>query len=397
MPNLRINEKSLERIPLAKSTPVEYYDTAMTGFGVKAGLKNRTYFVKGAVKGKQFKRQLGRVDLMTLEEARQAAVAVLRDAAQGITPDDREKQQTAKEEVTLANVLKTYLATRKTLKESTRDNYKNMLDRYLPEWLDRPLNEITPGMVVSKHAEIGAKSKAGADGTFRVVRALFNYAMEVYEEEVTRNPVKRLSSLKAWYKVPRKQGFVKPTQLPLFLSILRQHPCMVSDYLEVLLFTGIRSASEIARLQIADVDTKEQTILLRETKNGKPLYVPVCKTVMAAMERRIVDAKAAGSSYLFYSTAGKADVGHIVDVRIKIQNMLAGTELAHITPHDLRRSFLTYANELQIPSVTLKRLVGHAIPTDVTDGYIVLTIDRLRDAVKRIESFILDQVELADL
>lgn len=397
MPVIKLTEKSIERIPLASGAePVEYYDTRLAGFGVRSGAKSKTYFVKIALGGKQFKRSLGKVGVILFVAAQNAARQAIQDAGQGVTPDERRQLDQPPESITLQAVFKKYLAVRKNLRTSTATMYKTQLDRYLADWMMLPMNQITPAMVVTRHAEVGKKSPAMADGTFRIIRALYNFGMEVYEDELQRNPVKRLSTLKAWYKVPRKTGFIKPTQLPLFMSLLHKHSGMVADYLEALLFTGIRSASEIAKLQIKDVDIKENTIILYDTKTKDQLYIPVCATTMQALQRRITDAKAAGTTYLFYSFAGKEDVGYFVDVRTKIKGMLTGTELAHITPHDLRRTFLTYADELEIPNVVQKRLVGHAIPTDVTDGYKVLTMERLRNAVNKVEAFILQHAQAKD-
>jgi len=386
MPRIKLSEKAIERIPLSPNT-IEYYDTKLTGFGVRTGTSSKIYFVKGKTGDRQFKRKIGRVGLLSFEEARQKAVQILKDAEQGIDPD---VVKTTPDQITLRATLKMYFETRKTLKPSTKDMYKMELDRYLPDWLDLPMQSISSAMVVGKHAEIGIKSKAMADCTFRIVRALYNFAMDMHEETITRNPVKRLSSVKAWYKVPRKTSFIKPSMLPVFFDAIRKQPGLVSDYLEALLFTGIRSASEIAKLQINHVDLKEKSITLYDTKTQKELQIPVCASTLVILKRRIADAKHHKTPYLFYSFSSKTSAsGHITDVRISIKQITGGTELDYITPHDLRRSFITYADELDISKVVQKRLVGHAIPTDVTDGYIILTMDRLRSAVNKIEEFIL--------
>ncbi len=52
-------------------------------------------------------------------------------------------------------------------------------------------------------------------------------------------------------------------------------------------------------------------------------------------------------------------------------------------PHDLRRTFITLAEGLDIPHYALKRLVNHA-DTDVTAGYIVPDPNRLREPMQRI-------------
>lgn len=389
MPIIKITDKSVDRLPLS-DVAVEYFDSKLAGFGVRTGKKGKTYFVKGKADGKQFNRKIGRVGLMPFDDAYQTAVAILNDADQGVTPDQREAKKQDDDAITLELMLKKYFETRKTLKPRTKKLYQQCFNWYLDDWKQMPMQDITPAMVVAKHAEVGAISKAMSDGAFRVVRALYNFAMDMYEDTITRNPVKRLSTLNAWYRVPRKQKFIKPTQLPVFFEILNRYPGMVADYMELLLFTGVRSASEIAKLKIKDVDFKDQSIILHDTKSGKPLYVPACKSALAVLSRRVADAKAQGSEFLFYSTGTKkSSVGHLVDVRDMVLFMFSQTELTGLTPHDMRRSFLTYADEIELPNVVKKRLVGHAIPTDVTDGYIVLTMDRLRSAVDRIEAFIL--------
>ncbi len=46
--------------------------------------------------------------------------------------------------------------------------------------------------------------------------------------------------------------------------------------------------------------------------------------------------------------------------------------------HDLRRTFITVAESLDIPAYALKRLLNHRADGDVTGGYIVMNADRLR-------------------
>ena len=398
MPVIRLTEKAVDRIPFDEE-PVEYYDSKLSGFGVRSGIKSKTYFVKGRSNGKQFKRKIGKVGLMSFDEACQAAQKILADAEQGISPDQREAKEEQADSITLNSVLKEYLATRKNLKPRTAKLYKDSLNCYLSDWLDTPMRDITPSMVVLRHAEVGKKSPAMSDGTFRIVRALYNYAMDAYEEEITRNPVKRLSSVKAWYRVPRKQSFIKPSQLPIFFQAIRKHPGVVADYLEALLFTGIRSGSELARVQVDHVDLNERTISLYDTKTKNFLCVPVSESALQVLKIRMEDAKSKGTPYLFYffqkqaalngTWLPKKDDTHVRNVASFINAMFKGTDLEGITPHDLRRTFLTYADELEISNVAQKRLVGHAIPTDVTDGYKVLTMDRLHREVAKVEAYIL--------
>ena len=54
--------------------------------------------------------------------------------------------------------------------------------------------------------------------------------------------------------------------------------------------------------------------------------------------------------------------------------------------HALRNCFITVANrELMLPTSLTKRLVNHARPQDVTEGYAAdWTMDQLRDAAQKV-------------
>lgn len=395
MPSIKLTEKSVERLPFS-DVAVYYYDTRLIGFGVRVGKRTKTYFVQGRAAGKNFRPPLGKVGAIEFSEAYEKADKILKDAARGIypvlkaeAPEPPAPEPPPAKVLSLRTMLSEYLAARKKLKDRTRSDYLEVLERYLPDWMDLPMSSITPTMAQKKHEELGTVSPAGADYAFRVVRALYNYAMAVYDEEITRNPALRLSVVRAWYQVPRRKTFVKAVQLPTFFTCLRNNPGMLADYLELLLFTGIRSASEIATLEVSQVDLRERSIHLPDTKHDD-LHVPVSASALAVLKRRVKEATATGKKFVFFANTKKGYLNSRSDkVRSKIKAIFQDTDLEKFTPHDLRRSFLTYADELQIGNAVQKRLVGHAVSDDVTDGYKVLTLERLRKVVTRIERYIL--------
>lgn len=59
------------------------------------------------------------------------------------------------------------------------------------------------------------------------------------------------------------------------------------------------------------------------------------------------------------------------------------------TPHDLRRTFITIAESLDIPAYALKRLLNHKMHQDVTAGYIISDVERLRRPMQQVTDFIL--------
>ncbi len=64
------------------------------------------------------------------------------------------------------------------------------------------------------------------------------------------------------------------------------------------------------------------------------------------------------------------------------------------TPHDLRRTFITIAESLDIPAYALKRLLNHTSGADVTAGYIVASTERLREPMQKITDFMLKSASM---
>jgi integrase len=66
------------------------------------------------------------------------------------------------------------------------------------------------------------------------------------------------------------------------------------------------------------------------------------------------------------------------------------------TLHDLRRTFITVAESLDIPAYALKRLLNHKMSNDVTAGYIITDVERLRIPMQRITDFMLRSAKLRE-
>ncbi len=61
----------------------------------------------------------------------------------------------------------------------------------------------------------------------------------------------------------------------------------------------------------------------------------------------------------------------------------------HFTVHDLRRTFIIIAEGLDISAHALKRLLNHKMSGDITAGYIVTDVERLRKPMQQITDYFL--------
>jgi len=404
MPAARLTDKSIDRLPLTIKGYVEYYDTKLTGFGVRCGPKFKVYFVASRVKGRKnetghplkIKLNLGRVEILQFDDAYSQALVILGDAAKGITPDDHEKEQDRQQvleqarDLTVKQILEEYCQTKKKLKQTTKDSYLETLTRYVKDWLKLPIREITPDMVVRRHTEAGQKSPANADYTMRIIRALCNHTIETYEDVMVKNPVKRLSTLNAWYKVRRKSSYITPSDLQLWLPAMLERSPDARDYYLGLLFTGARY-DELISIKWKDINLQEGTAMFRETKSGAPLLVPLCGYYLDMLKVRKEIHGGKPDDYMFPSDQNPT--GHLVDLKEHLRAVKEATGISS-TQHDLRRCFLSYADEVGISPYAIKRLCNHALPQDVTEGYLQFNMDRLRRDVEKIASFILSHAGL---
>jgi integrase len=149
-----------------------------------------------------------------------------------------------------------------------------------------------------------------------------------------------------------------------------------------MLFTGLRrkSASEI---RWADVDLEAATLHIPNPKGGeeRAFTLPLPMYLVGLLKsRRAEHAKFCGSAekalpWVFPSP--EAESGHVQEIR---------EDDLGVTPHDARRLFITVAESLDVSSFALKLLANHALPRDVTAGYIRPDTERLRPVVEQVAS-----------
>jgi integrase len=232
----------------------------------------------------------------------------------------------------------------------------------------------------------------------RILRAVFNYAIGIYEDTdaiIGKNPVGVLKALGKWHNLDRRESSIVTDQLKDWFTGIHaiENPAM-RTILEMSLFTGARK-EEITSLKWSDVDIKSETpcAKFRETKNKKELLFPLPQHVVKLLKEYQQIAYSGPDGFLFPSW-GKS--GHIEDPRRSIKKAVEAGGVNFI-PHDSRRTFLSFCNheELQIQQWTQKRLCNHAKPQDVTQGYVQHELKSLALTVERIAAFILNHAGLA--
>lgn len=398
----KLTKSFIDALPLpaiqkdGRAAQVIYRDSALPGFGLRVGSGGtKTFFIEHRIKGRVKRISIGRYGPLTPSQARTKAQELLSSIILGDDPTVKKNTYKA-DNITLRQALNDYIAARKDLKKYSQYNYRRSLEVGLPEWMDKRLIDITKDMVESRHSEIGKETPVMANHTMRVLKLIFNHAIAKYEDDsgksvLTANPVDRLTKARAWYKVERRRTFLAPHELAAWYEAVGQIVSSTTrDYLVFLLFTGLRKIEAVS-LRWEDVSFESSSFTIADTKNGKPHTLPLTDFLTNMLKNRVIET--AGSPWVFPSPT--------TDSYIKNQTY-AVRQVINITGkpfslHDLRRTFITIAESLDIPAYALKALLNHHNPNDVTEGYIISGVERLRAPMQKISDFICDAVKARDI
>ncbi len=387
MPMIRITKRTIEAIETPAAGQVLYRDTELRGFGLRVGRRDRSYFVERQVRRRTVRTTIGRCDLLTPEQARKEAMRLLSQMADG-RDLNAERAARLAGQVTLQQAFDQFFDGRPHLSPSTIPNYRRTVRVYLSDWQSMPVNEITRRMVLDRHRELTAeRGPITANNAMRHLRSVYNFTAAT-NDNLPPNPVIILTQARAWHPQRRRRTLIAEHQLPKWFEAVQQAEEHVRDFLLIAIFTGMRR-SEVARLRWENIDLDGRTLLVPRTKNGEPLELPLSDHLhglLLARREMFQDAE-----WVF---PGSGQTGHIIETK-RFYARVERVGGVSFTLHDLRRTFVTIAESLDIPAYALKRLLNHRTDSDVTGGYIVISVERLRGPVERIAQRILEVAKVA--
>ncbi|MBU2837607.1 tyrosine-type recombinase/integrase [Acidithiobacillus thiooxidans] len=391
MERIRLSKRAIDTFPLRQEgeSPLFYRDRDLVGFGLKVTSQNKVFIVEKRVNGKPKRVTIGTYGApWTPENARNKAQQLLAVMAEGDLPTEIKRQERQRA-VSLDEVFQQYIQIR-TLTPKTVTEYRRALNLYLANWKNEPITSITRERVSERFRDISSENgHATANAVMRGLRALLNFAQHQYGTEqrplFRENPVQILSHTRAWHRISRRQNCLRPADFAPWLAAVRGLPnATMRDYLLFLLFTGMRR-EEAASLTWAQVDFANRMVKVTDTKNHDPLELPLPSVLLEMLHQR----KQQSDPDCRYVFPGDGRHGYVQEPRKALEAVKRITGITAM-PHDLRRTFMTVADSLEISPYALKRLVNHRRDqSDVTAGYIVSGVERLREPMERIAQAIL--------
>ncbi len=397
---MKFTKKKVDDLmPPATGKDIYFADEPMgLGMAVYAsGIKS--FIFQGRVAGTHKKRRitLGRYGTITLKTAEELAVSWADRLAKGDDPLIIEQKRKARG-VTLEDAINEYVSARKTkLKPGTIADIQKVMGGGLSDWYKKPVTEITREMVTRRHKKLGLKSPAQANLCFRYLRAVLNYASNIHADEkgkelLNSNPVKILSVTRSWHRIGRRTRHLRNHEIKRYIKAViglaevperdpgtgKINPKLkqgdvARDFYLLLLLTGLRR-SEALGLNWRDIDFEAKTLTIIDTKNRENHTLPLSDYLLDMLKARY-EKRTGGKVLDGFSNFRYAEDRIFKQTGIKL------------SPHDLRRSFATAAESLDISAYAVKALLNHKQSEDITRGYIQMSPERLMAPMQKITDY----------
>ena len=367
------------------------WDDKLTGFGVRVHPTGAKSYVvnyragNGGRKAPNKRVVVGRVGRVTPDQARRLAQELLGRVAAGDDPAGERAE--ARSLPTLGEACEDYIASGHGRAASTERGYRRYAALYLSDWLSRPLDAITRRDMESRFRLLTERhGEMPANQCLSFLRSVYRRPCVDYEG--LRNPVEQWLAGGGRYHRKTRRRISSPAEvLPCWrmgIEAAVRNP-VHRDVLLFGLYTGMRRG-EIMPLRWEDVDLGAGLFRVEETKSGVPLELPVTRQLEAILALRRAEGAAVPvklRGWVFPSPASAS--GHVEELHAHYE-AIGRAGGAKFWFHGLRNCFITVAErELMLPRSLTKRLVNHARPGDVTEGYAAdWTVEQLREPAQRI-------------
>jgi integrase/recombinase XerC len=273
------------------------------------------------------------------------------------------------------------LTIEKRASQHTVKNYKRDLSclsnycesKSISLWTDLKQTDIRSYMA-SRHRQ--GLSSTSLQRELSAIRSFFNFLLK--NQLTDNNPGQYIKAPKNTRKLPKT---LDVDQIKSLLEAGANSTIEIRDLAMFELFysSGIR-LSELAQLNLTDIDLTDKSLMVRSGKGGKSRMLPIGSKAVAAintwLEHRIKSITSTETA-LFISTRGTRLGQRSIELRLKQWCKKKGIA-ENIHPHMLRHSFATHLLESSQDLRAVQELLGHS-NISTTQIYTHLDFQHLAD------------------
>lgn len=229
------------------------------------------------------------------------------------------------------------------------------------------------------NAQVGDSTKARMKSLFNM---LYKYAIahDIVDKDYASvmfangNPIKRV----------RTKEVIPFSQEEIAILWDNVDHIQFADMVLIGIYSGWRP-QELSILQLSDIDLDAGTMKGGlKTDAGKNRIVPIHPLIKPLIEKRVQDATALQSAYLFNDIDGQQGTYMTYDkYRHRFDKVMKHLNFKH-HPHETRHTFITKAKACGVDEYILKLIVGHAIDDITEKVYTHRTIEQLKAEMEKI-------------
>jgi integrase len=376
----KLSKTVVERIKAADQDVV-VWDNTLPGFGVRVKPSGvRSYIIQYRNRNTSTSRRLTigqHGPLLTLDQAKKQARAMLADAMRG--EDPVEIRKTARRAPSIADLAVDYLerhAVPKKRPKSVRDD-RAMLDNIiLPKLGAKKVDAI--GRRDVEAIQVGMKDRPyQANRVLSLLSKMFNLAIEWKWRP--DNPAKGIER----YQEQKRERWLSDEELRHLCAVLDEHPnTRAANAVRLQLLTGARLGEVLtSRKEDFDLHRGIWTKPSHQTKQKRTEHLPLSAQALILVTL-IIETSDAGSPFLF---PGNKPGQPLHEIKKFWSVVLREAGIVNYRRHDNRH---TYASHLVSSGLSLEivgRLLGHTTAT-TTKRYAHLADDPLRAATDQFGS-----------
>jgi len=257
-----------------------------------------------------------------------------------------------------------------TVKPNTQKSYKTSLIHLLPFFGDTVLSKVSREMIrqyKTERFEAGAKPSS-VNREMSMLSKAFNLAVSEWE---WMENCPKISKEKENNEIDRYLAYEEDVVL------LRNSSEGMKDLIVFALNTGLRQDEQLS-LVWSRVDLQRKTILIQDTKSGKPRTVPLNQAALNVLLKR-GEIRSIKNDLVFLSSSGTKI--NNCNLSRGFNRLIKRSNIEKITWHGLRRTFATRLVQKGIDIYKVAELLGHSDVRTTQQRYAHHCSESLRSGV----------------
>ena len=389
MRNASLTDLAIRKVAADPQRRIELWDARLPGFGVRifpSGAKSFVLVYRH--RGISRRLTLGRFPIMSLAEARDAAMQALKQIDAGDDPQAKLEHEVEPERYNFEAAVRSFVrlhCQRHNRPTTIRDTERILNNRFVSRWAKRDIRDIKRTDILKVLDDcVDAGLPSAANHALAAIRRFFNWCVERGMLDFSPcQGVKKPAQDKA------RERVLDATELARIWRAADLVGYPFGPVVKLLLLTAQRRG-EVAGMQWPHLDLTAHlwTLPAEITKNGRQHLVPIAPTtaqLLLALPRF-------PGNFVFPSRGQNPAFANFTIGKRKLDVFAQVTDW---TLHDLRRSAATHMARLGTAPHVIERLLNHVSGTfgGVAGVYNRFQyLDEMRAALARWEQFVAHQV-----